>query len=259
MREGGMRMKEARQKQMLAYIAERGSCTMEQLRERFGMSMNTVRSDVAALAATGAIGKTYGGVRILRAQEVPLFTQRSEQYADAKRRIARFAEARIEDGDTLYIDSGTTTMHLIDYLSPAKHVKIITPNLTVILRAAVCPNVELTLLPGVLNRRTNAVADVSTLEYLQRYRCDKAFVGATGVSAAGKLNVSTYIEYEMKKVVLTQSRRVFLLVDSSKFGRESLMTYGALSSVTELITDEGCPASARELCHREGVPCTVAF
>lgn len=251
-------MKEARQKQMLSFIAQRGSCTMEQLQQSFGVSMNTVRADVAALVALGTVEKIYGGVRILTTQEVPLFTQRSEQYSEAKRRIARCAEARIADGDTLYIDSGTTTMHLIDFLSPTKHVKILTANLSVIMRAAVCPNVELTVLPGVFNRRTNAVADVSTLEYLGRYRCDKAFVGTTGVSATGKLNVSTYIEYELKKVILSHSRRVFLLADGSKFGRESLMTYGSLSDVAELITDEGCPASARELCTRENIPYTIA-
>ena len=190
-------MKEVRQKQMLSLIAQRGSITMEELQRIFGTSMNTVRSDVAKLAATGAVEKIYGGVRILSTQEVPLFTHRSDLHAEGKRRIAQYAQELIQDNDTLYVDPGTTTMHLMDYLSPAKHVTIITGNLSILTRAPAFPNVELIVLPGLLNRRTNSVSDVSTLEFLGRYHCAKAFLGASGVSPTGKLNVSTYIEYEL--------------------------------------------------------------
>ena len=140
--------------------------------------MNTIRSDVAKLAATGAVEKIYGGVRILSTQEVPLFTHRSDLHADSKRRIAQYAQNLIQDNDTLYIDPGTTTMHLMDFLSPAKHVTIITGNASILSRASAFPNVELIVLPGLLNRRTNSVADVSTLEFLGRYRCAKAFLGS---------------------------------------------------------------------------------
>lgn len=250
-------MKEARQKQMLSLIAQRGSISMEELQKTFGTSMNTTRSDVASLVASGAVEKIYGGVRILQTQEEPLFTQRSELYTDAKYRIARYAETLIRDQDTLFIDSGTTTMHLINCLSPAKHVTIITGNLAVINKAAACPNVELIILPGHLNRRTNNVADGSTLEFLGRIRCAKAFLGATGVSPSGKLNVSTYTEYELKKLAVQQSIRPILLVDGSKFGKESLMTYGTIADMSEIITDSRCPEFSRELCRRKNVKLTI--
>lgn len=255
---GVFSMKEVRQKQMLALIAQRGSITMEELQHIFGTSMNTIRSDVAKLAASGAVEKIYGGVRILSTQEVPLFTHRSDLHADAKRRIAQFAQTLIQEGDTLYIDPGTTTMHLMDYLSPARHVTIITGNLSILSRAQAFPNVELIVLPGLLNRRTNSVADVSTLEFLSRYRCAKAFLGASGVSPTGKLNVSTYMEYELKKLAMQQSLHTFLLADGSKFGKESLMAYGSISDLEEIITDGSCPDFARELCAREGVRLTIA-
>ncbi len=250
-------MKEVRQKQMLALIAQRGSVTMEELQQIFGTSMNTTRSDVAQLVASGAVEKIYGGVRMVSAQEVPLFTHRSDLHADAKRRIARHAQELIEENDTLYIDPGTTTMHLMTYLSPAKHVTIITGNLSVISRASGFPNVELIVLPGLLNRRTNSVSDVSTLEFLGRYRCAKAFLGASGISPTGKLNVSTYIEYELKKLAMQQSLHSFLLADSSKFGKESLMTYGTISDVEEVITDGDCPSFARDLCRQANIRLTV--
>lgn len=251
-------MKESRRKRMEALIAQRETVTMEALRDTFGVSMNTIRSDVAYLVGTGAVEKIYGGVRIARNEEVPLFTLRTELNADAKLRIARQAESLILDQDILYLDPGTTTMHLIDCLDPAKHVTIITGNLYVVTQAYSRPNVELIVLPGAMNRRTNSVSDVSTLEFLGRYHCSKAFMGATGVSPDGKLNVSTYIEYELKKLAVRQSLHPYLLVDASKFGGESLMAYGTLSQMEQVITDSLCPQSVRQFCTQQGIRLTIA-
>ena len=250
-------MRDARIKQMEALVTKRESVTMEELRREFGVSMNTVRSDVAYLVAAGAVEKIYGGVRAVRRQEVPLFTQRRELHAEEKRRIARAAETRVLDGDILYIDAGTTTMHLIDCLDPAKHVTIVTRNLYVVSQAYHKPNVELIVLPVSMNRRTNSVADVSTLEFLGRYQYAKAFMGASGVSADGKLNVSTYIEYALKKLALRQSQQAFLLLDAGKFGGSSLMSYGTLEDMTEVITAAPCPEELRERCQRKNIRLTV--
>lgn len=250
-------MKDDRRKQIEAMVARRDTVTMEELRREFGVSMNTVRSDVAYLVDTGAVEKIYGGVRSVQRQEVPLFTQRTQLRADEKRRIARYAQDLIDDGDTLYIDAGTTTMHLIDFLDPGKHVTIVTGNLYVVHQAYDKPNAELILLPGGMNRRTNSVSDVSTLEFLGRYQFAKAFMGASGVSLDGRLNVSTYIEYELKKLAAARSRQVFLLLDSGKFGGSSLMSYGSLEDMTEIITAAPCPEEIRDLCQRKGTRLTI--
>lgn len=99
---------------------------------------------------------------------------------------------------------------------------------------------------------------MSTLEFLGRYRYAKAFMGASGMSADGRLNVSTYIEYELKKLALRQSQRAFLLLDAGKFGGSSLMSYGALEDMAEVITAGPCPEELRELCRRKDVRLTAA-
>jgi len=251
-------MKDSRRKQIEALVAERESISMEELRKTFGISMNTLRSDVAYLVRSGALEKVYGGVQAVRHQEVPLFTQRTSLHSNAKRQIAQCAERLILDQDILYIDSGTTTMHLIDFLDPAKHITIITGNLYVVARAYSKPNVELIVLPGSMNRRTNSVSDVSTLEFLGRYHYGKAFMGVSGISPDGKLNVSTYIEYELKKVAVRQSQHAYLLADTSKFGGSSLMSYGMLEDMEEVITETPCPEYAQAYCTKRGVRLTIA-
>ena len=246
-------MKEDRRKQMGNLVALKRTMTMEQLRDHFGVSMNTIRSDVAYLVGTGAVEKIYGGVRAAVHKEVPLFDSRAMEHTPHKKRIAAAAEDLIEDLDIIFMDAGTTTMHLIDRLAADKRVTIVTGNLYVIQKAAQRENVTLVVLPGTYNRRTNSLADPSTLEFLSRYQFTKAFMGVSGVSEDGRLNVSTYTEYEIKRSAIRQSRSVYLLADSAKFGSTGLMSYGTIREMTAVITDLKCPEFAKTLCQRNRV------
>lgn len=247
-------MKENRRKYMGELIAQRRSMTMQELCDYFEVSMNTIRADVAYLVSTGAVQKVYGGVQAVDQKQAPLFTSRLMQHTFQKQRIAAKAQQLIEDGDIIFVDAGTTTMHLIDYLDPRKHVTIITANLPVIQKAYDHENVELIVLPGTINRRTNSISGVCALEFLGRYQFNKAFMGVTNVSEDGRLNTSTYMEYEIKRNALLQSRKSYLLVDSAKFGAMGLMSYGKLDSMDAIITDSECPDFVRAYCKERNVP-----
>lgn len=251
-------MRDSRREQMAAFIAQRHTATMTELCQVFQVSINTVRADVAYLVQSGAVEKVYGGVRSVIHQEVPLFTQRTGLHTEEKRRIARQAEMCIKDQDILYIDSGTTTMHLLDFLDPAKHITVLTGNLHLVGQAYNKPNVELIILPGSMNRRTNSVTDVSALEFLGRYHFAKAFMGVSSISSDGALNVSSYMEYELKRAAVRQCQHTYLLADSSKFGGTGLMSYGSLSDMAELITDAHCPEQIRALCAQQNIRLTAA-
>lgn len=249
-------MKETRRKQMENLINKRQTMTMEELCEYFQVSMNTIRADVSFLTKSGAVEKVYGGVRALQNSQVPVFSLRTTMATNAKKRIAQSAEQLIRDGDSIFIDAGTTTMGIIDCLSPQKNVTILTRNLYVMSRAATLPNVELIILPGVYDRRTNSVSDVSTLEFMERYQPGKAFMGVTSISSDGKLNVSNYIEYKLKHMAVQQSRETYVMVDSSKFGDIGLMSYGDLKNVAGVITDPDYTGLV-EYCQEQNVPVYV--
>ena len=251
-------VKEERRKRMGELVATRRTVTMEELCGHFGVSMNTVRADVAYLVRTGAAEKIYGGVRVKEEKQAPLFASRAQLHTDQKKAIALRAAALVEDGDILFLDAGTTTMHLIDFLSPGKKVTVVTASLQVIRKAAAMENVQLIVLPGAYNRRTNSLCDVGTLEYLTRYQFTKAFMGVSGVSEDGKLNVSTYLEFEIKRTALSRSQEKYLLADSGKFGGTGLMSYGELSDMTALITDSDCPANIRDYCGEKQLPIIYA-
>lgn len=245
-------MRDSRRKEIAAYIARRSFVSMTELCENFHVSMNTVRADVAFLEKTGTVEKVYGGVRSVLQQDIPLFGQRAQLRTDEKKAIARRAASLIENGDTLFVDAGTTTMHLVDMLPQEKHATIVTGNLHIISQAYKKPNLDLIVLPGALNRRTNSVSDVSTLEFLGRYHFVKALMATTGLSADGKLNVSSYLDHEIKGLAVQQSEQRILLCDSAKFGASGLISYAALSDMDRLITDSHCPDGLRALCAASG-------
>ena len=249
-------MRDLRRKQMEQYISQHGEVSMQALQREFPVSINTLRADLAYLVQTGAIEKVYGGVKAIYHQEVALFDLRTAINRTAKIRIAQTAAARIENEDILFLDSGTTTMHLMESLDPAKEVTIITGNLYVISAAYRLPNVKLILLPGIMNRRTYSLSDGSALEYLKRFQFTKAIMAATGISRDGRLAVSTYADCELKRYVATHSDHTILLVDSSKFGSKALMAYATISEIEEIITDSDCSKDFIHLSQLSGVRIT---
>ena len=251
-------MKENRRKQMGELIAQRRHMTMQELRDYFDVSMNTIRADVSYLVDTGAVQKVYGGVQAVDQRQAPLFASRVMQHTLQKQRIAARARQLIDDGDIIFVDAGTTTMYLLDNLDPHMHITIVTANLSVIQKAHDYENIELIVLPGTINRRTNSISGVGVLEFLSRYQFNKAFMGVTNVSEDGRLNTSTYIEYEIKRNALLQSREAYLLVDSAKFGAMGLMAYGKLENMSAIITDPECPGYIRDYCAERNVPVYLA-
>ena len=251
-------LKENRRKHMGELIAQRRSMTMQELCDHFQVSMNTIRADVAYLVDTGAVQKVYGGVQAVDQKQAPLFASRVMQRTLQKQRIAARARQLIEDGDIIFVDAGTTTMYLLDQLDPRKHVTIVTANLSVIQKSYDYENVELIVLPGTINRRTNSISGVCVLEFLSRYQFNKAFMGVTNVSEDGRLNTSTYIEYEIKRNALLQSRDAYLLVDSAKFGAMGLMAYGKLENMSAVITDTECPGFVKDYCRQRNIPVLLA-
>ncbi len=245
-------MRTDRRKELAAYIAHHGEVTMTELCDAFHVSMNTIRADVAALEETGTVTKVYGGVRSAMQQEVPLFTLRTHQHSDAKWAIARAAARHISDGDTLFLDAGTTTMQVIEALPMDIRLTVVTGNVQVLPQAHSHPNIDLMVMPGLYNRRTGSVSGVNTMEFLSQHHFIKSLMATTGLSADGKLNVSSYLEYEIKRHALQQSDQCILLCDSSKFGASGLIGYGTLSDIDLLITDWDCPDELKTLCERNG-------
>ncbi len=253
LRKNGGSMKENRRKQIEALITERRSISMSQLCEELGVSMNTIRADVKSLIDDDVIEKVYGGIILKGHADIPLYERRNLQHVDMKNRVAEAAEKEIVDGDIVYLDSGTTTLRVLDYLDPKKQITIVTPNLAAVIRAQNLFNVSVMMLPGTYNRRTNAFLDSSTIEYLTRFQHTKALLGVSAITAEGNMGVSNWLEYELKKAAILHSQHRILLADSTKFGRTGLLTFGTLSEMDSIYINKEVPDAFIEICSSQHV------
>jgi len=251
-------MKADRMLEMERYILDKGAATMEELRARFDVSMNTVRRDVASLLARGTVEKVYGGVCSHKNEHsLTPYEVRRRGSEDAKASIGKRAAELVSDGDIIFIDSGTTTLHMIDHLSTKQELTIITHNLEAINRALPYENITIIALPGQVRRKTRSFTGDDAVRYLRRFNVRIAFMAATGLSSHGVTN-SSPLEYEIKKCALESAEQTVLLISRSKFGVTGLMTYAQPEDFDVLVTDSEPSPEDQQLLKNSGTHLIVA-
>lgn len=223
------------------YITEHKNVTLTTLCKEFQVSKNTIRRDINQLAERGSIKKVYGGVTLtdtsMKLTTLTPFSARSVLLEKEKDAICRYAASMIQDDDIIYIDTGTTSQNLIDYIAN-KSCIIITNSLQLSFKAVAYPRLTVISLPGKLKRDTLSFTGSEAEQYLSAYNISKAFLCCTGVSVENGLTNATTEEYLIKRAVATNCRTRILMVDHTKFGKFTLMTYCRLSDVDHILTDQ---------------------
>jgi len=251
-------MKAGRILEMEQYVSQKGSAGMEELCQYFQVSMNTVRRDVAELIRRGAVDKVYGGVCARKNdQALTPYEVRRIKKEEAKKSIGRAAAELVQDGDVIFIDSGTTTLQMVDFLAEKRDLTIITNNLEVILRALPYENISVISLPGQLQRKTNSFTGADSVRFLKRYNIRLAFMAATGLSFHGATNSSS-LEYEIKQIASESCERAVLLVNKEKFGVTGLMTFAPVTAFHTVVSDTQPPEEYCQWLKNEGVRLLLA-
>lgn len=230
--------------EMEHYILQHGTASLEELAHVFEISINTVRRDIATLMERGHIRKTYGGVAALDPGPITPMAVRSVKNQEGKQKIGAMAASLVLDGQTIFLDSGSTVLAMIPYLAERKNVTIVTHSLCAMYEAAKFPNLNVIALGGQYSRSTSSYVGISTLDSLQRLRVDTVFIAATGVSLERGLTNTTFFEAEIKQKVVQQGQTaVVLLADHSKFGYASTISFFPFEKLTAIVTDK-CPAQS---------------
>ena len=232
-----------RKAQLAAYVADAGQVTVGELAERFGVSIDTVRRDLDQLSADGVLVRTYGGAvsrstisRADRAVDQRLNLQEAE-----KEKIAALAAPLVQDGSTIMINGGTTTLALARELRQHRDLTVATNNLLVpgalpptairdiyFFGGAVRSMTLATIGPVSFRASGGAELDVS---------CDLALIGVGAVSADAGFTTSNLAEAAMMREMISRAARVAILADSSKFGRRLFAQVSELSAADYLVTD----------------------
>ena len=232
---------EERQQAIAGLVAQRGRLAVTAVAERFGVTTETVRRDLAVLERAGMLRRVHGGAVPTNALTVvePGLGERRSTRTDQKRRIARAALALVPEVDgSLILDGGSSTAALAEVLPADRRLLVVTNSVPISHRLTVSPGVSLHVLGGRVRGITQTAVGESTVRAMADLRVDVAFLGANGISPSHGFSTPDETEAASKRAMVASAQRVVVLADSSKLGREHLVRFASVDDVDVLVTDD---------------------
>lgn len=233
---------EQRYEKILALLKQKKSITVSEITQLLNISESTARRDITALHQAGRLTKVFGGAvpcgRSYIVQE-PTVAQKVELHKEEKIRIACHGASLVTDSDFVYLDAGTTTGYMLDYLSEKKATFV--TNAVSHARQLASQGNKVFLIGGELKGSTEAVIGVQAMETLMKYHFTKGFFGTNGISMTDGFMTPDVGEAQIKRTAAEQCLERYVLADSSKFGKISSVTFAPFESaviLTEHIPDE---------------------
>ena len=250
---------DSRRKKILEILRRDGQVRVAQLSETLGASVVTIRSDLDALEEDGYLERTSGGaIQTMRNYYNLEFQRRKHERMEMKKAIAAAAAAMVHDGDTLFINSGTTTFFTAVELRQRKNLNIVTNSVSVAMELGGMPTFRVILLGGDVNAQYSFSCGDDAKEQIARYRADWAVLSVDGVNPGTGITTYHAEESVIDRIMMERAQKTLIVADSSKLGRESFSRISALSSGTILITDSEADASMTERIAEEGVSIQLA-
>lgn len=232
------------------YINEHDMVKLNDLCEVFGISISTARRHVEALNKDGKISKMYGCIMPVNkgAHQGMALHSRMSMNPEAKRRTAQVAAQFVQDNDVIFIDSGSTTCLMVEFMSHLKSITIVTNNLDVVVRSIPYPNLEVYVLPGLFNRKNNSFSLMTNDQLYSNYNIEKAFLSSSGVSLIHGVSHTDLNEKVIKQCAIERTAWKFLLLDHSKFGKAAPLHLCDIDRFDTICTDTQPPKEYMDYC-----------
>ncbi|WP_233198290.1 MULTISPECIES: DeoR/GlpR family DNA-binding transcription regulator [unclassified Cryobacterium] len=232
-------MSKLRQSIILKMVEEAGYQQVGALASALGVDASTIRRDLEKLEKLGTIERSHGGASLpepASRQDVP-FSVKERQHGTEKSAIGAAMAERIGDGQTVLLDSGSTTLEVARHLSNRSGLTLITNDLRIGLEIATHKHAHVVVLGGELLPNVYTLWGDNAVTQLKKLKVDVAVFGADAVNANGITNTNGY-ELELKQTMLSIATSAFLVADSSKFERQALFRVFSLAQMTAGITDD---------------------
>jgi DeoR/GlpR family transcriptional regulator of sugar metabolism len=248
---------ETRRRRLLERITRQGYATLEELVRVLGVSESTIRRDLEVLDLSGSIKRTHGGaVYAGEVRSMPAFDDRTGTAAAEKRAIGQAAAALLEDGDTVLLDGGTTTLEVARALV-GRRVQVVTNSLPIAQLLASSHPTDLILIGGYVYPRTGVALGPLAIETMQSIRVRTAILGAGGIVPEGIYNSNSLL-VETERQMMACGQEVMIVADHTKFGRLALARLCGLEELDSVVVDSGLGGEDREMLEAAGVAIHVA-
>jgi DeoR family transcriptional regulator, fructose operon transcriptional repressor len=248
---------EERQHRIFEYLQKVEFASLEELSRHVGASVSTVRRDVSVLEAGGGVRRTHGGARLVnpRSDEF-VFSARDVHQLAEKEAIGRACAELIEPQQTVIMDAGTTVYHVARHLEN-RSLQIITNSLPIANHFASASRVEAIVSGGVIYPRLGVLVGPLAVEAFSKLHADVAVMSAGGITLDGVSN-SHGLLIDIQRKMIQAARKVILCMDSTKFGRRSVLPLCELHCIHTVVTDSAAPEELVSALRERGLEVVVA-
>ncbi|MFA5568528.1 MAG: DeoR/GlpR family DNA-binding transcription regulator [Trueperaceae bacterium] len=224
---------------VLREVDELGSVQVRELMDHFAVSGATIRRDLDCLAERGLITRTHGGAIACRTSTSfeTTYEEKRKAFTVEKRRIASAAEKFVLDGETVILDSGSTTFEVARLLAERKNLTLITNDLFIAGQITFDPSITVIVTGGMLREGFNTLVGPVTETFLRNVRVDHTVLSADAVDPVFGVSNATFAESSIKQLMVEAASHVILVADASKFGKRALARVCVLDDVDAVITD----------------------
>lgn len=258
-------MMDVEREEIIVRAVQRGLViSVQELVSITGASEATIRRDLTKLEKRRILQRTRGGAKLSEGGKAlsgrgrikePSFAFRKNIMDEKKRLIAKCAVSLCSEDETILIDGGTTTYHMVDFLY-GSHLQIITNSFPLADALAATDN-KIILTGGILNPESLLVLDPEPESLISRYYASKLFLGIGGIDETGFTNSDLQV-IQSERAMLKQSREIIVLADSSKFGKRGALLLCDFDKVNTVITDSGIPDEYNKLLRNNGIKVIIA-
>jgi DeoR family glycerol-3-phosphate regulon repressor len=230
-------MHSKRHGEILRLLNEQGTVTIADLADKLGVSLETVRRDVKPLSDDGAVVKMHGAIGLPSMTGEAPFERRMRENAEAKRAIARMVASTIRDGESVMLDTGTTTSFLARELLGHRRLTVVTNSSDIARTLATVNGNKVYMAGGELRSDSGAAFGISAIDFVSRFSVTHAIISAGAIEAANGVMDHDLAEAEFARMVLSRGQRSVVITDHTKFGRQGLVRVCGFEGISELATD----------------------
>lgn len=243
-----------RRAKIIEELRENGKVDVSSLSKKCGVSEVTIRNDFIQLEQKGMLIRTRGGA--LRQESVSTdfaLSEKRRRHFREKQLIGKKAAELIQDGETVIIDSGTTTIEVARSLSGKSGLTILTNALSIAASLTSIQSCRVIMLGGFLRVNSLSLVGTQAGENLRNYRCDKLFLGIDGIDSGYGLTTPNIEEAYLNRIMIDVVKEVILVTDSSKFQRRSFAFITTMDKVQTIVTDRGIPDEEHKILKDMGI------
>jgi DeoR/GlpR family transcriptional regulator of sugar metabolism len=248
-----------RRDKILEMIREDGHAKVLQLSKIFNISEVTIRQDLEKLEKDGFIEREHGGAYLKNIGiSVRNISLQNQENLPEKEVIAKTAMGFINDGDTIILDSGSTTTEIAKLISGFKNLTVITNSLNIALILGAIPEINLVLTGGEFKAPTLSLTGQKAADFFNDLHVDKLFLATAGITLKSGLTYPSISDICVKRSMIESANTVYLVADSSKIGKSSFASLGALSLIDYIITDSKVKKEDLKLFEKNDIKLIIA-